>query len=181
MSRNGLSTPFPYSVSVRWSNATYERNHGTLKMECDFHVKVPHALHSGWKTRKTAAPLGPCHRLVMPGYDDSNLFLSCTHNFLQCTPPLLILQAPVCSRTHQHLYCFAITETNRQVQGRFSTRHITSVNNFGHFICLLLGFYWLCFCSNLTSSCRPGQCGKDVAQGGKVPLGHSSMHWTMCI
>jgi hypothetical protein len=67
------------------------------------------------------------------------------------------------------------------VQGRFSTKHITSVNNFGHFICLLLGFYWLCLCSNLTSSCRPGQCGKDVLQGGKVPLGHSSMHWTMCI
>jgi len=34
-------TSFPYSINV-----TYERNHWTLKMESNFHVKILHVLHN---------------------------------------------------------------------------------------------------------------------------------------
>jgi len=104
-------------------------------MESNFHVKILHGLHSCWKVREMMTPLGPCHGLVMLNYDDNNFFLLCSHKFLQCTPSLLILQALICSCTHQHFHGIATTKMNCHMQGCISTKNIKLVNNFKHIIC----------------------------------------------
>nr|GMD85494.1 elongation of fatty acids protein 3-like [Ipomoea batatas] len=127
--RPQIRTPLPDFVSVGGRNPGNERDNRTLEMKCDFHVKVSHPSHRPNQPGQPSAPFGPSQRLVVPNNNLRNPLLPATNRLLQCTPPLLILQAPIRPGKHKHFGGRFITKLDSQVKRRVPVRNITTVNH----------------------------------------------------
>ncbi|WVY97403.1 hypothetical protein V8G54_029554 [Vigna mungo] len=163
-----VGTAFPNSVGVRRGNAANEGNDGALEMKRYLHVEVADSSGGSHNAGKSAAPFGPRKRLVVARDDHRDGFLSSAHGFLERTPTLLVLKTPIRTGTHENLRGDSVSETHREVERGFSSRHVAAVDNRRHPVSFELRRERFGFCVDLTSFGESRNGGNEVAQCGVV-------------
>ncbi|WVY96988.1 hypothetical protein V8G54_029139 [Vigna mungo] len=105
-------------------------------MESNLHVEVSHSPHGPYQSRQPSTPFCPSQRLVVLNYYLGNTLFSVANSFLKSTPPLLILQTPICSSNHKHLRGNFIPKFHSQMKRSIPVWHISPVKQSGNGISL---------------------------------------------